>query len=210
MSSFLESVIAKHCHAIIGVLHIGAHLGEEEPLFTRLGVNHQAFFEPVAHSFERLQCIIGSTYPVFQIALGNVNGTELMYVDTTCGMSSSLLKPTLVRKYYSEVEFGKMETVSVRRLDDIIDEGWIQSELFDFMMIDVQGYELEVLKGAEKFTSKFCKYIFCEVNNAQLYENGCLYTDIDKFLATCGFIRVEITPWNAQAWGDALYMKVGK
>lgn len=48
-------------------------------------------------------------------------------------------------------------------------------------------------------------YVYTEVNNDYVYNNGALITDIDKYLDTFQFIRVEteFTPCN---WGDAFYV----
>jgi hypothetical protein len=73
--------------------------------------------------------------------------------------------------------------------------------------IDVQGYELEVLKGAKKCLENVY-YIIVEVNRAELYQDCPMIGDIDDFLSVFGFSRVE-TEWrhNRENWGDALYVK---
>jgi len=203
--SFLESVLEKHCKDIKGVLHIGAHYGEEEPIFSALGIGNQAFFEPVLAAFVVMRLTTGGGHPYFNVALGNINGSVPMFVDTANGQSSSILKPKMHLIHYPDVHFDKTVTAQVRRLDDMIFEGLLDPNLYDFMLIDVQGYELEVLRGAEEFINYNAKYIFCEVNRSQLYENGCLIEEIDAFLSQ--FDRVETTPWNEYDWGDALYIR---
>ena len=72
--------------------------------------------------------------------------------------------------------------------------------------MDVQGYELEVLKGSTDILLKV-DYILCEVNRAELYKNCPMVEDIDSFLNEYGFKR-EITSWDGYTWGDALYTKI--
>jgi len=73
------------------------------------------------------------------------------------------------------------------------------------MNIDVQGFELEVLRGAKK-TLKNIKWIMTEVNRDEVYENCCMVDEIDNFLLPYGLRRVE-TDWAGNTWGDALYVK---
>ena len=71
--------------------------------------------------------------------------------------------------------------------------------------MDVQGYELEVLKGSKE-TMKHVDYVYCEVNRDEVYENNAYVEELDAFLSDYGLTRVE-TSWEGQIWGDALYIK---
>ena len=71
--------------------------------------------------------------------------------------------------------------------------------------MDVQGYELEVLKGAIKTLNQI-DYVYCEVNRDEVYENNAYVEEIDEFLAEYGMERME-TDWAGDIWGDALYIK---
>jgi len=71
--------------------------------------------------------------------------------------------------------------------------------------MDVQGYELEVLKGGLE-TLKQVDYVYCEVNRDEVYENNAYVEEIDKFLSDYDMTRVE-TDWAGDIWGDALYIR---
>jgi hypothetical protein len=73
------------------------------------------------------------------------------------------------------------------------------------LMMDVQGYELEVLKGARE-TLGSIDHVFTEINRAELYEGCPMAEDLDLFLAGFGFFRAE-TDWAGGTWGDAYYRK---
>ena len=75
----------------------------------------------------------------------------------------------------------------------------------NFINIDVQGYELEVFKGATN-TLKHIDYIMSEVNTDEVYEGCVLIDELDEFLVTFGFNRVE-TNMAGGLWGDAFYIK---
>ncbi len=76
---------------------------------------------------------------------------------------------------------------------------------YNFINIDVQGYELEVFKGAVNTLEKI-DYIITEVNRAELYKNCVQIEELDSFLSQHGFAR-DITSWDGDTWGDAFYVK---
>jgi hypothetical protein len=133
--------------------------------------------------------------------LGSEKKIATMNLSSNNLESSSLLKPKLHLEHHDHVKFEGTEEVEVDLLDNY--------ELSDvnFMNMDVQGYELEVLKGAKE-TLKQIDYVYCEVNRGELYENNAMIEEIDEYLGTYGFERVE-THWPEEwfQWGDAVYIK---
>ena len=127
-----------------------------------------------------------------------------MYVSNCDRMCSSVLKPKVVLEQYPNITFNEREVVEMIRLDD----AEIEFEKYNFLNIDVQGYELEVLKGGEK-TLNGIDYIYTEINNAEVYEDTPHVDELDKFLDPYGFVRVE-TDWSGVTWGDGLYVKEKK
>ncbi len=55
----LDNLKAKYDLKIKGVLHIGAHVGQEFGTYQRLGINNVMFFEPVPATFQRLKENVG-------------------------------------------------------------------------------------------------------------------------------------------------------
>ena len=124
-----------------------------------------------------------------------------MYVSDHGGMCSSVLKPKIVLEQYPGIKFPRKETVKMIRLDD----AEIDISDFNFINIDVQGYELEVLRGSEN-TLNNIDYVYTEINVEEVYENAPHVDELDKFLSTYGFSRVE-TDLSGTTWGDAFYIK---
>ena len=77
---------------------------------------------------------------------------------------------------------------------------------YNMINIDVQGYELEVFKGATK-TLENIDYIITEVNRDVVYHQCAFIDDLDDYLKQFGFARVE-TDWAGHTWGDAFYVKI--
>ena len=191
---------------IKGVVHIGGHHGEEFSSYNDLGIEELAFFEPLVSNFKVLQGNVPETDKIklFNFALGNSNKEVEMFVEeANAGQSSSVLKPDKHLQQYPHIQFEKKEQVPMRRLDDLEDD--FDPSLYNMVNIDVQGYELEVFKGAKRFL-KGVDYIITEVNRDELYENCAKIEDLDLYLGALGFERIE-TDWAGGTWGDAFYMR---
>lgn len=200
----LDNLITKYTLNINGVIHIGAHYGQEYVEYVKHDINNMMFFEPLKNNYNVLinNIKLSDNVKAYNIALGNTVGFVEMYVETANkGMSSSILKPNIHLTQYPSIMFNNKEMVEINKLDYIT----YDRNNFNFINIDVQGYELEVFKGAVSSLNNI-DYIMTEINNVYLYENGALVDELDSFLFNFGFKRVE-TYWAGGTWGDALYIK---
>lgn len=198
----LVSLIKKYDMNINGVIHIGAHVGEENGVYNQLEIKNKIFFEPLTNNFERLKQNVGDDSILIKKALGNENKSIEMFVETAnSGQSSSILKPVLHLSQYPHITFDSKETVEMARLDDLN----MDLSNYNFINIDVQGYELEVFKGAEK-TLENIDYIMSEINRDEVYENCAKIEEMKKFLSKYGFTLVE-EYWAGGTWGDGLFIK---
>lgn len=204
MLKSLQDMIGEFGLNIKGVIHIGGHRGQEYVYYKKIGLTNIVFIEPQINNFNILSKNVGNECVLFNTALGNFEGkTEMFTEEANQGQSSSLLEPHKHIQQYPGIIFnGKIE-VDVKKLDNLpIDES-----LYNFINIDVQGYELEVFKGGIN-TLKNIDYIYSEVNRAELYKGCVLVDELDLFLESYGFKRVG-TWWDGVTWGDALYIKGG-
>jgi FkbM family methyltransferase len=200
--SFSELYL-KYTMNIKGVIHIGAHHAEEVPVYINNGITDIVLFEPLEENFNIIEkTVSGYNANIIghQVALGNENKFIEMHLSSNQLESSSILKPKKHLELYPDITFDKVEMVEMKKLDDY---NFIK---YNFLNIDVQGYELEVLKGAEK-TLKYIDYVYCEVNKDEIYENNAYLEDIDEYLSKFSFRRIETNWWEDHNWGDALYIK---
>jgi FkbM family methyltransferase len=191
---------------IKGVLHIGAHFGQEVTSYRSHGLK-SVLFEPHPNTFSILKEKWGSDSSVVLVnkALGSTQCTSTMFCETANqGMSSSLLKPKKHLEKYPHIKFESTIEVEQTTLD-LFADSFPSIVDYNFINMDVQGYELEVLKGATKTLANI-DHIICEVNWEELYENCVQIGDLDRFLFDFGFKRIAIAPTN-YGWGDALYSK---
>jgi len=197
----LKELKNKYNMNITGVIHVGAHFGEEHNTYKDLGINDIIYFEPVKKTFNILKERVTDA-KIFNYALGNENKLIEMYIEEADAFGcSSILEPS---SNYSNVIFSEKEIVEMKRLDDFNFTG------YNFLNIDVQGYEFEVLKGSENLLNDI-DYILCEINREtpikQLDYIGATTIDtIKNYLSKYGFTLVEEN-WAGVSWGDGLFVK---
>ncbi len=199
---------------IKGIIHVGAHYGREFKEYLKNNVKIIHGFEPVKKNYKILSKNVKKLkgeIKIYPFALGNQNQTkkEIFLSNNNEAQSSSFLKPFLHLDQHPEITFDQSEIVKIKRLDDF------KIKNSNYISIDVQGFELEVLKGSTK-TLKEIDYIYCEINTAETYKNNPLIEDIDSYLKKYKFLRVETFFLNYKrffflpkkcTWGDALYIK---
>jgi FkbM family methyltransferase len=200
-----NELIKKYNLSISGIIHIGAHYGEEYKLYRDNGISNLCFFEPLKENFKKLSENISDNETILvNKALGSEIKKIKMNVEiANNSQSSSILKPKHHLIQYPHIQFDKTEEVDMITLDSFIKENDLKG--YNFINIDVQGYELEVFKGATQ-TLKYVDCIISEVNRAEMYEGCASVYELDEFLSEYGFERVE-TSWEGVTWGDALYIK---
>ena len=183
-----------------GVIQIGAHWAEEYEGWLSLGVNEFMFFEPVLSNYLKLCRILPviDRIKIYQLALGNKTGKIMMFTETEHqGKSCSILEPLLHLEQYPDIEFTGRELVDIEKLDNIK----YDRELYDHIHLDAQGYELEILKGAEK-SLEYIDSITCEVYRKELYRGCPMIDDIVEYLYQFGFDLKKVF-WRGLSWGDA-------
>lgn len=198
-------MVNKYNMDIKGIIHIGAHHGQEIEEYIDNGVQDILMFEPVSHNFNILQEKLkdaNANIQAYQVALGNEEKEGVtMYLSDNNLISSSVLKPKVHLQLHPGVGFPGTEEVEMQRLDSFSED----TKNFNFINMDVQGYELEVLKGGAE-TLKHVDYVYCEINRDELYEGNAFVEDLDEFLKDYNMERVE-TDWSGTLWGDALYVR---
>ena len=195
----LFSLKTKYKMNLLGIIHVGAYDGSEISIYRSLGIDNIIFFEPLSKNYSKLIKTVDNKCICIQSALGNFDGEIQMYVSTNKAQSSSILEPLYHLTQYPNILFNTKEIVQIKKLDNI----YYNTDRYNLLIIDAQGYELEILKGCSKNLNHI-DYIITEVNREFLYKDCALIQDIDNFLQD--FKRVE-TKWCGRTWGNALYIK---
>jgi FkbM family methyltransferase len=74
----------------------------------------------------------------------------------------------------------------------------------DFLKLDVQGYELEVLKGAERLLESV-EVVMMEVNLIAVYEGAPLVHEVVSYMAARGFRVYDICTFFRRPYDNALW-----
>ena len=190
-----------------GVIHIGAHEGEEMEIYARMGFKRVLFIEANPAVYQRLSRRLQGRPGVVCIlcAMSDSNGLELLHV-TSNDESSSLLPLKRHAELYPQVKEESRILVTARRLDHLLKEIGHNPADYNVLHLDIQGAELKALKGAAA-TLPGIDAISTEVNYEELYEGCPLVEDLDEFLEPFEFQRMfTATPAHPQ-WGDAFYLR---
>lgn len=187
-----------------GVLHLGAHLAEEAPLYQAVGIDHVWWVEGNPAVFPKLKKKLAK-YPrhkLIQALVYSEDGVDLDFnVTNYDGMSSSILEFGTHPQFSPDTVFVDRIQVKSKTVDTIVAENGIEAT---FLNMDLQGAELHCLLGAEQFLNT-TDYILTEVNKAEVYKGCAQVGELDIFLAD--FKRVETYWVPGQGWGDALYVR---
>lgn len=204
-----QKLVAKHHLNITGVLHCGAHEGQEAEDYHKLGVSKMLFVEADPDTFEKLKGKIAkyeNAIPV-NACLSDVDGKTVDFKRTSNqGQSSSMLEMKTHKIAHPDVTVVDSIELQTKRLDSLIEELNLNIHEFNFLNMDLQGAELLALRGLGDYL-KYFKYAYLEVNQRELYAGCPMVEDLDMYLIGFGFRRVE-TMWAGNfGWGDALYIR---
>lgn len=199
------------------ILEAGAYNGSDTLLMKLYWPNSKIYaFEPVPKFFKMLEKTTLECKNVFryQLALGEVNKKEKFnlanHVDSKVDWpSGSLLKPKEHLQKAAYVEFNSEIEVDVVNLDWWTKENNIN--YIDFIWLDLQGYEYEVLKNSPNILNN-TSIIYTEVEFIEAYENQKKYNDIVELLRKFNFIEYarDFTKEsiNKERWyGNVIFIK---
>ncbi len=196
-----------------GTIHIGANVGDEIPAYRAHGLEWAIMVEPLDAPFAELQRRLAGDpryLPVQALCAGQVGRDCEFHVASNGGQSSSMLRPQRHMTEHPEVLFSHVIRMISTTVDTILADLAARDPAFtpecvDILYMDVQGAELEVLKGATGLL-QHAKYVFCEVSYGGLYENDATIEGLQGFLRAFGF-RLNWTDINRHGWGDALFIR---
>lgn len=187
--NFCKNILEKDTYTIIDVGANDGWFARTIYRFTsRINIKELISFEPLRSQGKYLKNL-AERYDNFSyesIALGEERTTcELTEYGTT-GLSS--LKNLRANSYSSHFNTEILDAyhVEVSTLDHYVRENGVQAPII--LKVDTQGYEMEVLRGAEKLLEDGKIYgIVIELMLIEKYENSVLFYDILEFLRKYGF-----------------------
>ena len=174
-----------------GVVHVGANYEQERDAYAARGLN-VLWIEPDSEVFSRLTAHISGIPKQRGLChlITDVDDKEYSFhVSSNEGQSSSILHLAQHKEIWPEVSFTKSVTLKSVTLSSLVKREQIDLSKYNALVMDTQGSELLILKGAVEVLTKF-RYIKTEVADFEAYQNCCQLSDIDHFLEGHGFRRL--------------------
>jgi len=182
------------------IAYVGANEGNTALTINEVFPDREFFlFEPAPHTFDIL---VEKTKPFknmhcLNIAVGSKEEYLQMLVDEFSPASSLLPYEQLAYQEYPFLGRQHSVNVHVRPLDVVMKE--IKVNGIDLLLMDVQGYENEVLLGAKE-TLKSCKVVITELSLQTLYRGSSTFDSIYQSLIQQGFkLRYFINPMHGKS-----------
>lgn len=199
-----------------GVLHLGAHKGEEVDYYLNVGFKKIILIEAnpslcyqMKRMFEFKKNILVYNYAVCD----QVGSTDFFIHESRTGVeSSSILKMDKFDKIVSSLKTSKKIIVPCCTIDSLVMDNHIDLSLYNVLVSDIQGADYLALKGAKNSICSFDAVII-EVQCVNLYENFISETMIDQLMEDYGFYKDFVIYHELYrgetyfpAWGEAIYI----
>lgn len=183
-------------HNIDLVLDVGANQGQYAGYLRSIGYHGRIVcFEPLSDAYTILSNYARKdrkTIIAPRMALGDHKGSATINVAANSESSSLLMVSDAHLKAEPLVKSIGTETVSLNRLDEVALDYMTDIDSV-FLKIDVQGYELSVLRGAGELLSKI-RGIQIELSLEPLYDGEPLYREMIEIVEAAGFELHDINP----------------
>tara|TARA_Y100000591_G_scaffold259865_1_gene232242 strand:+ start:366 stop:1037 length:672 start_codon:yes stop_codon:yes gene_type:complete len=192
-------------------IDVGAHKGEFLSYISKLKYKKIYCFEPQKKIFKILQKNFKNkkNIKLFNIALAEKRSRLVFYENKLTSTSTfSKSNNTFFSKLKNFILNSKNSYVSkyyinTRKIDEIFNN----KKIFNiFLKIDVEGFELNVLKGAKKILTKKVKYVLIERHFFDLYKNNST-KKVHLFLKKNNFKLIKKFNFPLFHFQDNLYIK---
>jgi len=204
---------------VVGAMDVGDDI--YAPLM-KAGLAQVLGFECVQAECDRLNARKQGTHTYLPHAIGD--GSERTFHECNFPMTSSLYEPNtaLLAKFQNLenlTQVVRKGTLPTRRLDDLPEAAGA-----DFLKLDVQGAEVDVMNGAEKVLADVA-VVHTEVEFVPMYKGQPLFAEVDQRMRKSGFIfhkfagiagrtfqplvvNNDVNQMLSQMlWADAVYVK---
>ena len=143
-------------------------------------------FEPLPEPAAKFRMLFqgDSSVRLHQMAIGPEAGEATIHVSFDDDSSSLLPIDEAQVGLFPRTAEKELRNVSVIPLRDVLDADATLAPAL--LKVDVQGYELEVLRGCEPLLDRFA-YVYVECSFAELYQGQALADKVISWLHTRGF-----------------------
>ncbi len=175
-------------------IDIGAYVGEWTEQFLEVYPGTKVLMVEAQESKKYVLENLALKYPEVTYFMGLLSATEGKHVSFSENETASHIGKS--------VDNDETNTRITKTLDGIIENN--NYPFPDFMKLDVQGHELEVLKGAEKCIYH-CEVCLLEVSFLDLNTGDPLLLEVLNFMDSKGFQAYDISHLMRRPLDKALY-----
>lgn len=191
---------------VSGVIHVGANAGQEREIYAGHNLD-VVWIEPIPEVFSELKANL-KKFPrqqAYRYLITDRDDEEYTFhIANNQGQSSSILELDLHKDIWAEIHYEKAILLKSITLSSLVRAEKIKINKYDALIMDTQGTELLVLKGAEGLLSRF-KYIKTEAADFEVYKGCCRVEDIADFLGKRGFKEFSRHQFAYRNEGGACY-----
>lgn len=196
-----------------GVIHVGANDGEEFVYYKSMGVQNLMGFEPLRAPYERF----GEAHPdVLKYMVGWGAEDAKMTIEVTENDKASSTLPRIEVDNWEEHEVFKdwnmgqwpivgTEEIQIVRFDNWVEYSKIDLNNYNFINMDIQGMELDGLKGMGD-TLDYFDALVIECSEKPVFVGEHSAAEVSAWLAERGFEQVTRTMLH----GDILFLRKDK
>ncbi len=184
-------------HNIDLVLDVGANIGQYAKSLREIGYAGKIVsFEPLSSAYSQL-IAASKKDPLWEVAprtaIGNRDGKIKINIAKNSFSSSALPMLDSHLNAAPESAYINSEIVDIYKLDSIAPKYVDRYAKSIYLKLDVQGFELKVLEGAEHILPKILG-IQLELSLIPLYDGGTLFSEMINKMEQAGYELYAVIP----------------
>ena len=204
------------------VLDVGAHYGESIELFLEnFDIKKIISFEASPENFKTLKARhrnLSKTFSGTDIVIENLatgNDEKLLSINQFTESSSSTIKNInenskyFKKKFFFLNKFNQKNFYQELEVNQIMLDDFVKKNLInhiDFLKIDTEGYEFEVLKGSKNIINNV-SFILFEHHYDDMIVKDYFFSDINDFLSKNNFKKIYKSKMPFRKTFEYVYVK---
>jgi FkbM family methyltransferase len=201
-----------------GIIHVGAHIGEEVEAYLQAGFRRIVLIEANSECCHRMSSNFRGVpeISIHNCAISDHDGTVQLQLHTSRSGNTepaSILPLKRFKEIVPTLTTPRTMEVAARTLDSFLASEALSPEDFSVLNMDIQGAELKALAGATRLL-ECVQAVISEVAFVELYDGGASESEIVAFMQYRGFERTKtiahtLYDQHAEfpAWGECLFVR---
>lgn len=201
----IDALLPQIAAEVTGILHVGAHTGQEADAYARHGITNVVWVEANPRLIPKLEQVAAArNQRVIQAAVWGTRATKAFRISNNEGHSSSLLEFGTHRKRFPSVDWEETIYVETTTLDDLAKQHDLKG--LNLLVMDIQGAEERALSGGWTLLRQL-DFVICEIAFEPVYQHAETAWTVDAHLQNFTCIALVAHGNQSIFAGDALYRR---